>query len=62
MALWAQGVVMRVPVTVQGDNAIGMPEPFINGLQNPQHLLLLDDHTLLVSEFSTGKIYKISRK
>lgn len=62
VALWAQGVVMRVSVTVQGDNATGTPEPFISGLQNPQHLLIMDDHTLLVSEFGTGKIYKIIRK
>lgn len=62
VALWAQGTVMRVPVTIQGENATGAPEPFISGLRNPQHLLLLADHVLLVSEFSTGKIYKISQK
>jgi glucose/arabinose dehydrogenase len=60
VALWVPGVVMRVPITIQGDNATGTPEPFITGLQNAQHLLVLSDNTLLVSDFN-GKIYRISR-
>ncbi|MFN8496091.1 MAG: PQQ-dependent sugar dehydrogenase [Caldilineaceae bacterium] len=59
VALWAQGIVMRVPVTIQGDNATGTPEPFITGFQNVQHLLVLPDGALLVSDFSAGKIYRI---
>ena len=61
VALWAQGIVMRVPVTVQGDNATGTSEPFITGFQNVQHLLVLPDGALLVSDFSAGKIYRIIR-
>ncbi len=60
VALWVAGAVMRVPVTIQGDNASGTPEPWITGLQNAQHLLVMPDNTLLVSDFN-GKIYRISR-
>ncbi len=60
VTLWVSGVVMRVPVTFQGDNATGTPEPWITGLQNAQHLLVMPDNTLLVSDFN-GKIYRISR-
>jgi glucose/arabinose dehydrogenase len=59
VALWVQGVVMRVPVTPKGDNATGVPEVFLTGLQNPQHLLKMEDGTLLVSDFSQGKIYRV---
>ena len=61
VALWVQGMVMRVPITLQGDNATGTPEPFITGLQNPQHLLVLEDGALLVSDFS-GTIYRVERE
>ena len=61
VALWLQGMVMRVPITAQGDNATGTPEPFITGLQNPQHLLVLEDSALLVSDFS-GIIYRVERE
>jgi len=61
VVLWLQGVVMRVPVTLQGDNASGTPEPFITGLQNPQHLLVLEDGALLVSDFS-GTIYRVEQE
>lgn len=61
VALWAQGVVMRVPITMQGDNATGTPEAFITGLRNAQHLLVLPDGALLVSDFNAGKIYQVTR-
>jgi glucose/arabinose dehydrogenase len=60
VALWLHGVVMRVPVTDSGDNARGEPAPWISGLQNPQHLLVWADGALLVSDFATGRIYRIT--
>jgi len=59
VALWLQGVIVRVPIAVEGDNATGTAEPWISGLRNPQHLLVLADGTLLISDFSAGKIYRI---
>jgi glucose/arabinose dehydrogenase len=60
VALWLEGTVVRVPVTMQGEHAVGTPEPFLGGLSNPQHLLVLEDGTLLVSDFATGTIYQIT--
>ena len=61
VALWLQSTVARVTVTPDGDNATGVVEPFITGLRNPQSLLVLADGSVLVSEFSTGVIYQISK-
>lgn len=61
VALWTRGVVVRVPVTFAGDNATGTAEPFAGGLQNPQHLLVLPDQSLLLSDFSTGTLYRVTR-
>ncbi|MCB0169932.1 MAG: PQQ-dependent sugar dehydrogenase [Anaerolineae bacterium] len=64
VALWGPiaRTVVRVSVTAAGDNATGSYEVFLNGLQNPQHLLVLPDRSLLVSDFSAGKIYQIRQK
>lgn len=61
VALWLNQVVLRVPFTLTGDNASGTPEPLITALRNPQHLLVLPDQSLLVSDFGAGKIYRIER-
>ena len=58
VALWLQKSIVQVTVTAQGDNASGVVEPFITGFTNPQHLLVLTDGTLLVSDFN-GTIYKV---
>lgn len=62
VALWGppEQAVVRVPFTLVGDNALGQVEPFIIGMQNPQHLLPLPDGSLLVSDFSAGIIYRIT--
>lgn len=61
VALWVSGEVWQVPVVFAGDNAQGSPKPFITNLGNPQHLLVIDDNAFLLSEYSSGMIYKISR-
>jgi glucose/arabinose dehydrogenase len=62
VALWgpAETTIVRVSFTLAGDNAIGQVEPFLTGMQNPQHLLLLPEGRLLASDFRTGLIYQIS--
>jgi glucose/arabinose dehydrogenase len=60
VALWLQSSVVRVTITETGDNATGVTEPLLTGIRNPQHLLVLDDQRVLVSEFATGTIYQIT--
>lgn len=59
VALWLTGEVVQMPITYIGDNAISEPEPFLSGLDKPQHLLVLPDGSLWVSDFATGYIYRI---
>ena len=59
VALWVTGDVVRIPVRVAGDGAIGIAEPFITGMQNPQHIVVADD-AVYISEYATGKIWQIS--
>lgn len=61
VALWLQQQVVQVRVTPDGDNAAGVVEPFITGFQNPQHLLVLPDGGLLVSDFGRGVVYRIEK-
>jgi glucose/arabinose dehydrogenase len=65
VATWAGPVpaVYAVPIIPQGDNATsGTIVPFIEGLARPQHLLVLADGSLLVSDFETGTIYRIEQE
>lgn len=55
VALWVSGEVVRV------ESISGRTEPFIQNLGNPQHLLALDDGSLLVSDYAAGKIYQIKQ-
>ncbi len=62
VALWgpANPAVMRVAYTLDDDNARAQEITlFITGLTHPQHLLVLSDGSLLVSDFETGVIYRI---
>lgn len=54
--------ILAVTYENTGDNATATDiSTFIDGLAHPQSLLLLDDGSLLVSDFETGTIYRISR-
>ncbi len=63
VALWgpSERAIVKVRFTLTGDNAVGQVEPFITGMQNPQHLLLQPDGSLLTSDFTTGLIYRITQ-
>lgn len=65
VALWNTGEVVQVKITPgdnpDGDNATGEISPFLTGLRNPQHLLAWRDGSLLVSDFATGTIYRITQ-
>lgn len=62
VALWVQNEIVQIPLTYTDDNATGEPQPFLQGLFNPQQLLVLKDGSLLVSEFATGTIYRIVKR
>jgi len=63
VALWGppEQAIVRVSFTLVGDNAVGQVEPFVSGMQNPQHMLPLSDGSLLASDFSAGVIYRLNR-
>jgi len=63
VALWGppEPAIVRVSFILVDDNAVGQVEPFIGGMQNPQHLLRLPDSSLLVSDFSAGVIYRLNQ-
>ena len=62
VALWLQATVAQVTVTPVSDNATSVVEPLLTGLRNPQHLLVWTDGSVLVSEFATGTIYRITKE
>ena len=62
VALWARGEVVRVTLAVHGSEATGTVTPFLAGLANPQHLLVQTDGSMLLSEFGTGTIYRITKQ
>ena len=62
VALWNRGEVVQVKITPDGDNAVGESTPFLTGLRNPQHLLAWRDGSLLVSDFATGTIFRITKE
>lgn len=59
VALWVTGEVVQLPITFTADNAIGEPQPFLSGINRPQHLETQADGSVWVSDYDTGNIYKI---
>lgn len=59
VALWVTGDIVAVDVGDSEDFPT-QPRPFAEGYGNPQHLLDAGDGTLLVTEFSTGTVHRIS--
>ncbi|MEW5988720.1 MAG: glucose sorbosone dehydrogenase [Chloroflexota bacterium] len=60
IALWNQGEVVQVKIQADGAQSSGQVEPFISGFQNPQHLLNWSDGTLLMSDHSSGTLYRVT--
>lgn len=61
VALWLTGEVIEVPLTFVGDNARGGERPFIQNMENPQHLFTHPDGSLWVSDYATGTIWIINQ-
>jgi len=65
VALWGPTgpSVVRVKYVEAGDDVIAQEVTlFITGLEHPQHLLVLEDRSLLVSDFGEGIIYRVTRQ
>lgn len=62
VALWARGEVVQVRLAANHSEAPAKIEPFLAGMANPQHLLVQADGSLLLSEFGTGTIYRITKQ
>lgn len=62
VALWVSGEVVSVQVSETADNAVGEIAPFLTEIGNPQHLLTTADGGLLVSDYSVGRIYQITKE
>ena len=61
VAEWSLGKVLRVPLAARGERAGGGPVPFLTGLKNPLPLAFATDGALLVGDWTTGRIYRITR-
>jgi glucose/arabinose dehydrogenase len=60
VALWLGGEVTAVQLEEGADGRFtGSNTPFLTGIANPQHLLPTPDGALLVSDHSSGTIYRI---
>jgi glucose/arabinose dehydrogenase len=60
VAQWAVPKVQKVALTRVGSTYRGSVTPFLTGLQNPLALVLAPDHSLLVGDWGTGRIYRIA--
>ena len=61
VAEWALGKVLRVPLAPGGERARGGAVPFLIGLKSPLPLAVAPDGALLIGDWTTGKIYRITR-
>ena len=62
VALWVTSEVIQVPITFTADNAVGEPEPFLSGINRPQHLETQTDGSVWVSDYDSGNIYRIWKR
>jgi glucose/arabinose dehydrogenase len=60
VAEWQLGRVLRVPLTRTGSGYRGPAVPFLTGVKNPLPLLVTRSGSVLVGDWSTGKIYEIA--
>jgi glucose/arabinose dehydrogenase len=60
VAEWQQGKVQRVALTRIGSTYSGSVQPLVWGLKNPLPVLTTPDGALLVGDWKTGTIYRIT--
>jgi glucose/arabinose dehydrogenase len=60
VAEWNLGKVLRVPLTQVGTTFTGTATPFLTGIANPLPVITTPGGAVLVGDWSSGKIYRIS--
>jgi glucose/arabinose dehydrogenase len=60
VAEWAVGRIQRVELHRVGSSYAGSVTPFLTGLRNPVPVLMGPDGALLVGDWTTGTVYRIS--
>ena len=60
VAEWATGKVQRVALARSGSGYVGTVGPFLTGIANPLAVVLASDGDLLVGDWASGTIYRIS--
>jgi glucose/arabinose dehydrogenase len=61
VAEWATGTVLRITLERSGSTYKSTVAPFLTGVERPVAVLLAPDGALLVGDWQTGAIYRISR-
>lgn len=61
VAEWSLGKVQVVRLDKAGSAYKGSVEPFLTGIENPVPVLLTPDGAVLVGDWTTGTIYKITK-
>jgi glucose/arabinose dehydrogenase len=62
VAEWAKNTVLQVKLDQSGTKAGGQATPFLTGITNPVAMLLTKSGDLLVGDWSSGRIWEISRR
>ena len=62
VAEWALGKVQRVALSKAGADSSGRVLPFLTGLKEPMPLLAAPDGAVLVGDWKSGSIYRLSRQ
>jgi glucose/arabinose dehydrogenase len=60
VAEWAKGAVLRVALLAEGEAYRGTREPFLTGLTNPVPVGTAPDGAILVGDWGTGTIYRVT--
>jgi glucose/arabinose dehydrogenase len=60
VAEWAEGKVLGVALDREGSTYVGTTAPFLTGLEHPVPVLLAPDGALLVGDWGTGTVYRIT--
>jgi hypothetical protein len=60
VAEWATGKVLRIALSKDGSTYTGTVSPFLGGLKNPVPVGVNPDGAIVVGDWGTGIIYRIS--
>jgi glucose/arabinose dehydrogenase len=60
VAEWATGQVKLVPLTASGDGDTGKTTSFLSGFENPVAVMLDAQGAVLVGDWTTGTVYRVS--